>query len=50
MRVASNQSAVDIERAPVLPEEEVEGMSAFLDSLKWDANGLVAAIVQVWSL
>ena len=28
-------------------EADVDGMTAYLDSLKWDANGLVAAIVQV---
>jgi hypothetical protein len=31
----------------VCSESDVDGMTAFLDSLKWDSNGLVAAIVQV---
>lgn len=42
-RVASTEVANE----PVLDEREVEGMSRFLDSLKWDAKGLVAVIVQV---
>ena len=29
------------------PEGELDGMSEFLDSLKWDADGLVAVIAQV---
>ena len=29
------------------PEAETQGMSAWLDGLKWDAGGLVAVIVQV---
>ena len=33
--------------AAVAPEQDVDGMAEFLDSLKWDANGLVAAICQV---
>lgn len=32
---------------PVKPEQEVAGMTAFLDGLKWDKSGLVAVIVQV---
>ena len=36
--------------APVLNEREVEGMSQFLDSLKWDDNNLVTIIVQVSAL
>jgi hypothetical protein len=31
---------------PVRPEAEVAGLTALLDSLKWDASGLVAAIAQ----
>lgn len=31
----------------VLPEADVPGMSAFLDSLKWDNNGLIAVVAQV---
>ena len=31
----------------VEPESAIPGMTAFLDSLKWDQNGLVAVIVQV---
>jgi phosphoribosyl-ATP pyrophosphohydrolase/phosphoribosyl-AMP cyclohydrolase len=30
----------------VRPEQEVEHMTPFLDSLKWDKNGLVVAIAQ----
>jgi hypothetical protein len=30
----------------VKPEAAVPGMTAFLDSLKWDKDGLVAVIVQ----
>ncbi|KAK9838255.1 hypothetical protein WJX81_000460 [Elliptochloris bilobata] len=30
----------------VTPEADVAGLAEFLDSLKWDANGLVAAICQ----
>lgn len=32
--------------AEVRPASDIEGMEAFLDSLKWDANGLVVAIAQ----
>jgi hypothetical protein len=32
--------------AEVKPEAAVPGMTAFLDSLKWDKDGLVAVIVQ----
>ncbi len=32
--------------AAVRPEAEIEDMPAFLDSLKWDSNGLVVAIAQ----
>jgi len=28
-------------------EQELQGMSTFLDSLKWNSDGLVAVIVQV---
>ena len=31
---------------PVRPEDEVPGMTEFLDRLKWDSNGLVVAIAQ----
>ena len=41
---AANTGAV---QTPVLDEREVEGMSHFLDSLKWDDNNLVTVIVQV---
>ena len=34
----------------MLNEREVEGMSQFLDSLKWDDNNLVTIIVQVSAL
>ena len=34
---------------PVLPESEVPGLSQFLDTLKFDANGMLVAIVQVKS-
>lgn len=30
----------------VRPESDIQDMSAFLDSLKWDSNGLVVAIAQ----
>lgn len=33
--------------AEVEPETNTEGMSAWLDGLKWDAGGLVAVIAQV---
>ena len=33
-------------QAAVRPEAEVPNMTAFLDSLKWDKNGLVVAIAQ----
>ena len=33
--------------AVVKPEAEVKGMTAFLDSLKYDTNGLVSIVVQV---
>ena len=32
--------------AAVLPEADVPHMTAFLDGLKWDSNGLVVAIAQ----
>ena len=32
---------------PVLPESEVPGLSQFLDTLKFDASGMLVAIVQV---
>lgn len=35
---------------PVKPEADVQGMSAWLDRLKWDAGGLVAVIAQVQHL
>lgn len=40
-RVRISASAVDVR-----PEAEVDHMPAFLDSLKWDVNGLVVAIAQ----
>ena len=39
-----------VSQAEVEPEEAVDGMPAFLDSLKWDQAGLVAAVVQVQPL
>ena len=33
--------------SPVLPESEVPGLSQFLNTLKFDANGMLVAIVQV---
>jgi hypothetical protein len=49
--VAAAASAVGgaelAERLAVKAERNVPGMSAFLDSLKWDKNSLVAVIVQV---
>eukprot|EP00798_Chlamydomonas_sp_ICE-L_P004332 gene4332-14444_t len=44
-RVAVRASATSAP-ACVKPEGEVTGMTAFLDSLKFDANGLVAIVVQ----
>lgn len=35
------------QQQPAAPEGELDGMSDFLDSLKWDADGLVAVIAQV---
>ena len=32
-----------------MEDSDIEGMSHFLDSLKWDASGLVAVVVQVSS-
>ena len=37
---------VCVAAAAVHPEGEVDQMSSFLDSLKWDTNGLVVAIAQ----
>lgn len=34
------------EQPTPLPESEVAGMTSFLDSLKWDSNGLVVALAQ----
>ena len=41
---APAEIALDV---PVQAEADVEGMSAWLDSLKWDAGGLVTVITQV---
>lgn len=41
---ASADIALDV---PVKAEADVQGMSAWLDSLKWDAGGLVTVIAQV---
>ena len=41
---APAEIALDI---PVQAETDVDGMSAWLDSLKWDAGGLVTVIAQV---
>ncbi|KAI8473236.1 MAG: bifunctional phosphoribosyl-AMP cyclohydrolase/phosphoribosyl-ATP pyrophosphatase [Monoraphidium minutum] len=38
--------AAAVEQRVVKPEGEVNGMTAYLDSLKWDSNGLVAVIAQ----
>lgn len=43
---ASADIALDV---PVKAEADVHGMSAWLDSLKWDAGGLVTVIAQVAS-
>jgi hypothetical protein len=40
------QARVTAAPAKVQPEEDIHNMSAFLDSLKWDSNGLVVAIAQ----
>lgn len=43
--------AAAVEQRAVKPEGEVPGMSAYLDSLKWNSDGLVAVIAQVgWVL
>lgn len=42
-------ASTDAASSSVLDEKELEGMSTFLDSLKWDANGLVTVVVQVSS-
>ncbi len=47
--LASAAAAEDAAAAlppPVKPEAEVPEMTAFLDGLKWDSNGLVVAIAQ----
>ena len=36
-----------VAQAEVLSEDAIDCMTIFLDSLKWDQNGLVAAVVQV---
>ena len=48
-RASFSRQALSVESAqrPVQSEADVEGMSHFLDSLKWDGNGLVAVVVQV---
>lgn len=48
-RLCSVMSAAQLQQQTieVRSEANVDGMTPFLDSLKWDANGLVAAIVQV---
>lgn len=40
-------SDAPLETKAVVPEANVPGMSAFLDSLKWDNNGLIAVVAQV---
>ena len=35
---------------PVKPEQDVPGMTVFLNGLKWDKSNLVAVIVQVNAL
>ena len=45
--VSRRAASLEAAERPVLDETGVEGMSQFLDSLKWDTNGLVAVIVQV---
>lgn len=45
---AQAQSSDDITgNLEVEPEAKTQGMSAWLDGLKWDAGGLVAVIAQV---
>ena len=45
---AQAQAAIqDVSGASPLPEADTEGMSAWLDGLKWDTGGLVAVIAQV---
>ena len=45
---AQAQAAIqDVSDSPPLPETDTDGMSAWLDGLKWDTGGLVAVIAQV---
>jgi len=46
-RVACRAVAAAPQQQDVKPEGEVPGMSAYLDSLKWNSDGLVAVIAQV---
>lgn len=41
-----HQASAGAAQAPVRPEAEVPGLGKFLNSLKYDSNGLVAVIVQ----
>ena len=41
VRCSASAAAVEVQS-----EADITGMEEFLDSLKWDANGLVAAICQ----
>ena len=45
--VSTQSLSLEAAKTPVLSEADLEGMGPFLDSLKWDANGLVAVVVQV---
>ncbi len=49
LRASLSKMALSVaaEERAVLDETDIDGMSHFLDSLKWDTNGLVAVIVQV---
>jgi hypothetical protein len=44
---ASSAAQLQQQTLQVRSEADIYGMTPFLDSLKWDGNGLVAAIVQV---
>ena len=48
-RASLSRRSLSVETAEraLLEESDIEGMSHFLDSLKWDASGLVAVVVQV---
>ncbi|GLC49223.1 hypothetical protein PLESTB_000196100 [Pleodorina starrii] len=46
IRASASAAPVAPEEKTVKPEQDVPGMTTFLDNLKWDKNNLVAVIVQ----